>query len=197
MKKLAALLLLCFSGSLLYAQQDSSYVDAPVQEANEKKFDPSRLVFGGNIGATFGDYTFIQVSPQVGYAFNQYFTAGAGINFVFSSEKYRDYNGNELYKYEYGYAGLNLFARAFPVRFLMVSAQPEVNYNWGRIKYNLPNTPDQKLDDIFIPSLLLGAGVVIPAGGKGGMMVSIQYDVIQHERSPYGTNAFINFGFTF
>jgi hypothetical protein len=198
MKKVSVLVILAFSTSLLFAQQDSSYVDAPQEkEQKEKKFDPSRLVFGGVIGASFGDFTFVQVSPQVGYAFSQYFTAGGGINFIFSSEKYRNINGDELYKYEYGYAGLNVFARVFPVRFLMVSAQPEVNYNWGKIKYNTPNTPDAKIDGAFIPSLLLGAGVVLPTGGRGGMMISIQYDVVQDERSPYGRNAFVNFGFTF
>lgn len=198
MKKISLLIIFAGFQSFLFAQQDSSYIDAPQEkEQKERKFDPSRLVFGGVVGATFGDFTFIQVSPQVGYAFNDYFTAGGGINFIFSSEKYRNFNGDELYKYEYGYAGLNVFARAFPVRFLMVSAQPEVNYNWGTIKYNTPNTPDAKIDAGFIPSLLLGAGVVLPTGGRGGLMISLQYDVIQDERSPYGSNAFVNFGFSF
>jgi hypothetical protein len=195
MKKTGLLFILVCSCSLLFAQEDSSYVDPPKEK--EKKFDPSRLVFGGVVGASFGDFTFVQVSPQVGYAFSQYLTAGAGINFIFSSEKYRNFNGDLLYKYEYGYGGLNVFARVFPVRFLMVSAQPELNYTWGKIKSYTPNTPVAKIDPSFVPCLLLGAGVVIPTGGRGGMMLSLQYDVIQNERSPYGRNAFINFGFTF
>lgn len=200
MKKITTLIILAFSCSVIFAQQDSMYNNSatePETEKREKKFDPSRLVFGGVIGASFGDMTFIQVSPQVGYAFNQYLTAGGGINFIFSSQKFRNLSGDVLYKHEYGFAGLNVFARAFPVRFLMVSAQPELNYNWGKIKFSTPNTPDAKVDGSFVPSLLLGAGIVIPSGGRGGLMISMQYDVLQHERSPYGSNAFINFGYTF
>jgi hypothetical protein len=56
--------------------------------------------------------------------------------------------------------------------------------------------PDEKIEGKFIPSLLVGAGVVIPAG-RGGTMISLQYDVIQNERSPYGSQAFVNVGFSF
>jgi hypothetical protein len=48
-----------------------------------------------------------------------------------------------------------------------------------------------------VPSLLLGGGLVIPSGGRGSMMISVQYDVIQNARSPYGSQAFINFGAVF
>ncbi|MCU0396136.1 MAG: hypothetical protein MUF29_09505 [Chitinophagaceae bacterium] len=62
----AALLLITLAA---LAQQDSSYPE------KQKKFDPNRLVFGGIVGASFGDFTFVQVSPQVGYMFNPYLTA--------------------------------------------------------------------------------------------------------------------------
>lgn len=163
----------------------------------KKGFDPNRLVFGGAVGASFGNFTFVQISPQVGYMFNQYLTAGAGINFIYNSQRFRDFGGNEIYRFNSGFAGLNVFARAFPVKFLMVSAQPEINYSWGKIRYNVGNQPDEKLEGKFVPALLLGGGLVIPSGGRGGMMISLQYDVIQNERSPYGRNPFINIGFVF
>jgi hypothetical protein len=187
MKKLLAIISLLVLSHSLLAQNDS---DSSYQE-KEKKFDPNRLVFGGIIGASFGNFTFVQVAPQVGYMFNQYLTAGGGINFIFSSQKFA--NGD---KYEYGFAGLNVFARAFPVRFLVVSAQPEINYSWGKYRF-AGGAPDQKMDGMFVPSLLLGGGLVIPTGGRGGMMLTMQYDVIQNERSPYGSSAFVNVGFTF
>jgi hypothetical protein len=162
-----------------------------------KKLDPNRLVFGGNIGASFGDFTFVNLSPQVGYAFKPWLTAGAGINYIYNSFKIRDFNGNEVYRENFSYAGLNVFARAFPIKFIMLSAQPEINYSWGKLKYKTGNIPDQKLDGAFVPVLLLGGGVVIPTGGRGGVLISLQYDVIQNERSPYGTQPFVNVGFTF
>ena len=58
------------------------------QEKNEKQpftFDPEKVFFGGNFGMRFGDNTFVNISPQVGYQFSQYFAAGAGVNFISSS----------------------------------------------------------------------------------------------------------------
>ena len=175
------------------ANQDST-------EAPKKGFDPERLVIGGNIGASFGDYTFVNISPQVGYMFNQYVTAGAGINYVYQSVKYYQ-NGMENYAYKdnYSYVGMNLFTRIFPVRFLFVSAQPELNYGWGKVKFNddyYPD-PDIKIDGKFIPSFLVGAGAVLSPNGKGGMFLSIQYDLIQNNNSPYGKNPYLNIGFGF
>lgn len=187
-------LLLMLLATLLLALPGLAQETAP--ETSNKKFDPSRLVFSGNMGATFGDFTFIQASPQVGYMFSDKFTAGAGINYISATEKFRNFQGNEVYRFNNGYAGMNMFARFFPVRYLMASLQPELNYNWGKIRYK-DGTPTQRIDAGFVPSLLVGGGVLVPSGGRGGMLISLQYDVIQSSRSPYGRRAFVNFGFIF
>lgn len=194
MKNLALGALFCCCFLAATAQDEDS------DEKTKKKFDPSRLVFGGNLGASFGNFTFINVSPQVGYRFTDWFTAGAGINFIYQGQKVRDIQGQQLYKTSVGYAGMNVFGRVFPIRFIMLSAQPELNYNWGKVRYDdfaYPNVPDEKLDGKFVPSLLAGAGLVIPAGRRGATIISLQYDVIQNERSPYGKNAFVSVNFTF
>jgi len=164
----------------------------------DRKFDPSKLVYGGNLGMNFGDFTFINLSPQVGYQLSDFVTAGAGVNYVATSIKTRNFNtGNELQRENFGYAGLNLFTRLFPTNFLFVSAQPEMNYSWGKIKYR-DSRPDQKLQTAWIPSFLVGAGVVVGGASKGrGMLISLQYDLAQDPRSPYGTKAFINIGYAF
>lgn len=154
------------------------------------------MVLGGNLGATFGDFTFVNVSPQLGYRFSDHFTAGAGVNFIYSSDKFF-VNGIEQYRYNNGYAGLNLFARYFPAPFIFLSAQSDVNYHWGKIKYTDNYLTDKQLAGKMIPSFLVGAGVVLGGNGRGGMMVSFQYDVIQNMRSPYGTKPFLNVGFAF
>jgi hypothetical protein len=176
-------------------QQKSTAPSVGTQEG-AKKFDPSRLVFGGNLGANFGDLTFINISPQVGYAFKPWLTAGAGINFIHNSFKYR-VGGTELYRDNFTYAGLNVFGRVFPIKFIMLSAQPELNYSWGKRKYKTGGLEDVKLEAQAVPVLLLGAGLVVPTGGRGGIMVSLQYDVVQNALSPYGRQAFVNVGFTF
>lgn len=174
----------------------------PEQDSAEVKkgFDPQRLVIGGNLGASFGDYTFVNLSPQVGYMFSKYITAGVGINYVHQSVKnYQVGDNNYIYKEKYSYAGMNLFARFFPVRFLFLSAQPELNYSWGKIQFNNDYSSDADIKQAgkFVPSFLIGAGAVLSPNGKGGMFVSLQYDVIQDVRSPYGTRPYLNIGFGF
>ena len=162
-------------------------------EAEEKKgFDKSKLFYGGNFGLSFGNrFTLINVSPQVGYRFNRYLAAGTGINFIYSSSKYEFYG----FRDNYGVAGLNIFGRFYPIEQILLQVQPEMNYTWGKRKYD--GGSEQKLDGEFVPSLLVGAGAAIPIGNRGAMIVMLQYDVLQRERGPYGKNAFINVGFNF
>jgi hypothetical protein len=189
-QKCLLVLLLSSCSFIVFAQEEEE------EEEPKKGFDKEKLFFGGTFGASFGSYTFINVSPQVGYRFNRFFAAGTGINFIFSSSKYDYGNPNLDYKNEYGVVGLDIFGRVYPVEFLLVQAQPEMNYTWGKLKF-YDGTPEQKLEAKFVPCLLVGGGAAIPIGGKGAMTVMLQYDVIQDVRSPYGTNPFLSIGFNF
>lgn len=173
---------------LAFGTVSAQYEDAPPK----KGFDKNKLFFGGNFGLSFGDYTIINVSPQIGYRFNQYFAVGTGPNFIYSSFRYRYYNPE--YRESYGVVGLNIFGRVYPIEYILLQAQPELNYTWGKIKY-YDTYPDQKLNGKFVPSLLLGGGAVIPSGGRGAFIAMIQYDVLQDVRSPYGKRPIYNFGY--
>ena len=166
---------------------------AQEEEAPKKGFDKDKLFFGGNFGLSFGDYTIINVSPQIGYRFNQYFAVGAGPNFIYSSFRHRYYPSTADYRENYGVAGLNIFGRVYPLEFLLLQIQPEMNYTWGKYKF-YDGSPNQKLDGKFVPSLLAGGGAVIPAG-RGALIAMVQYDLLQNNRSPYGNRAFYNFGY--
>jgi hypothetical protein len=159
-------------------------------------FDKSKLFFGGNFGLAFGNYsTLVNVSPQIGYRFNRYLAAGAGVNFIFSSYKYDFGDINQNYKEQYGVTGLNVFGRVYPIEYIFVQVQPEANYTW--LKYHFYNgEPDVKLPNKIVPSLLGGIGAAIPAG-RGYFIVMANYDLLQNERSPYGNKAFFNFGYNF
>jgi hypothetical protein len=184
-KSLLAVCLLLFTSLALQAQED-----VPGKRGG---FDRDRLFFGGNFGMAFGSSTTqISISPQIGYRFNQYLAAGAGVNFLYSSFKY--YAGGGEYKESYTVAGLNIFGRVYPIEYIFLQLQPELNYTWGKRKYYFDNLPDDKLDGKVVPSLLGGAGAAIPAGG-GAFIVMVQYDLLDQERSPYGGRAFYSFGY--
>ena len=50
-------------------------------------------------------------------------------------------------------------------------------------------------DAKIVPSLLLGGGLVLPAGGSGAFIASVFYDVLQDPNSPYGARPIYNFGY--
>ena len=185
-------LLLIVLASVMYVPAVLAQREDP--EPSEKKgFDKSKLFIGGNIGASFGDYTMANLSPQLGYRFNDYLAAGAGVNFLYSGIKYRNYDGSLDSKIGYGVAGLNIFGRVYPIKYILLQAQPELNYVWGKYKY-YDGTPDQKIPGKLVPSLLLGGGAVIPQG-PGAIVIMVQFDVLNQAQSPYGNRAIYNFGY--
>lgn len=176
---LAALLVTLFQLSARAQDQD---------EETTRGFDKSKLFFGGTFGLGFGsNQTLVNVSPQVGYRFNRTLAAGVGVNFIYSSYRYRFYTPE--FKENYGVAGLNVFGRVYPIDYIFLQLQPEANYSWGKYKY-YDGTPDQKLNGKIVPSLLGGAGAAIPAG-SGAFLIMVQYDLLQNVRSPYGNRAFL------
>ncbi len=181
-------LLACFLLLVLcvHAQQDP--------EPKKKGLDPSRLFFGGNFGASFGSFTFLNLSPQVGYRVSPIFSTGGGVNFIYQSNK-EVYTNYEL-KSTYAYAGMNVFGRVNPFRFLLFNVQPELNYVWGNTRQS-PGNLEYKQPGKFVPSLLVGGGVLIPAGARASLVAMIQYDLLQNDLSPYGQGAFFSFGFNF
>jgi hypothetical protein len=192
-KRFFQLLVILFCSGAVFNQLQAQ--EAGEMQEPRKGFDKEKLFFGGNFGMSFGDYTFINITPQVGYQFNQYFAAGAGVSFIGSSFVQRDFNGNKIYKDSYYSSGLNVFGRVSPIRFLFLQLQPEINYTWGRTKfYNGQN--ELKLDGEFVPILLAGIGVVIPAG-RGALIGMLQYNLLQNDRSIYGNRPFVSFGFNF
>src|SRR5215467_2604080 len=129
MKKAALFLLLSVALFEFTSAQD---------EPTEKKgFDKSRLFIGGTFGLGFGSYsTAINISPQVGYRFSKLFAAGVGINYAFYNYKYYYAYSNSIYERDiYSYLGMNVFGRVYPIPFLFIQAQPEVNYVWGKQQY--------------------------------------------------------------
>lgn len=180
-KYLALVVSICISNCLM------------AQEEGAEEGPSNRWFFGGNFGLTFGDYTLINVSPQIGYRFTERVAAGGGVNLQYASIKERDWNGDALRKVSQGVTGLNLFGRLYPIQNIMLQLQPEANYVFGKVKY-YDSTPDSKLDGKIVPSLLAGGGLVFPSG-RGAFIMAVFYDVLQDPNSPYSNKPIVNFGY--
>ena len=99
-------------------------------------------------------------------------------------------NGYDYSRTSFGYTGFNIFGRVYPIKYVLLQAQPELNYNWGSEKY-YDGRAKYKYPGQFTPSLLLGSGAAIPMGTRNGaLLLMIQYDVLQETRSPYGNKPF-------
>ncbi|HZF63921.1 MAG TPA: hypothetical protein VEZ55_05540 [Chitinophagaceae bacterium] len=187
-KSVLILMMLC---AIVHAfGQDAS------EEGEEKKgFSRDKLFVGGNFGLSFGTYTLINVSPQIGYRFNKHFAAGTGVNLQYVSLKERFSNGNLFRKSSQGVVGLNMFGRVYPIQHFMLQVQPEANYVFGKeIYYDSNPRQEYTMDAQIVPSLLLGGGLVLPAG-RGATIISLFYDVLQNENSPYSNRPIFNFTF--
>lgn len=189
MKKLLGLLIVAvFSTTALNAQQEEN-------SEPKKGFQKEKLFLGGNFGLAFGNYTFINISPQIGYRFNHFLAAGFGINGQYVSFKERDYyTGDPYRKVSQTVFGLNTFGRVYPIRNIMLQVQPEANYIFGKQIFYGPPKEEYKLDAMIVPSLLAGGGLALPSG-RGEMLITIFYDVLQNANSPYGKRPIYNFGY--
>lgn len=170
------------------------------EEGEEKKgFRKENLFIGGNFGLTIGDYTLINISPQIGYRFNKYLAGGVGINAQYASEKQRAYNGDVVYKDSRGIMGLNVFGRVYPLQYLMLQVQPEANYIFGKQKYyDSGQTLTTDVDAEIVPSLLIGGGAVIPSE-RSSLIIAVFWDALydpnKANSSPYGKRPFLTIGY--
>lgn len=153
---------------------------------SSSKFDKRKLEFGGSLGLQFGNYTLVNISPQVGYRFSNLLSAGVGIGYSYYSDSKDRYYDN--YDYTEHFASFNLYANIYPVSFLVFSLKPEISRVWINQKIGSEQFSDNK----FVPSVVIGGGVRL-----GPMTAQILYDVVQDRYSPYGNKIFYSVGYTF
>ncbi|MDO5523820.1 MAG: hypothetical protein Q4G48_07235 [Bacteroidia bacterium] len=145
-------------------------------------FDKSKLRYGANIGLSLSrNYTAFNFGPQVGYQFNNYFMAGVGVKYYYN--KVRAFQYNEQYLYKNNLLGANVFGYFYPVRYLVVFAQPEINYLWANLKNE--TTGEATKSSGPVPSLLVGGGLRV-----GRSHITINYDLVQHVNSPHPSGFF-------
>lgn len=186
LKRIALVVVVVFSSLFSFSQDSVAH----------KAFRKENFFVGGNFGLSIGQYTLINVSPQLGYRFNKFVAAGLGVNLLYVSDKEKDLYGNDYRKVVQGVTGLNLFGRVYPFHFLMLQVQPEANYIFGKQIFYQPTRQSYSLDASIVPSLLVGGGFVMPSE-RASLIISLMYDVLQDVNSPYGNKPVVNVGYNF
>jgi len=199
MKKIAlfsALVLISFflqgqtrSGSIsdiLRNQQNQA-----VQDDQQRGFRKENLRFGGNLGATFGNTTFIDVSPAIGYQFTHRFQAGLG--FIYNYYSFRDrISGNRFSMSIYGVKPYAQFSVLQLSSFHVV-----LRAEHGVLNYDVNFWFNRNRKHEWVHYPLLGAGVLLPVGRSGGIMIQAMWDLNEKEHSIYSGNPIIQVGFMF
>ncbi|ARN78199.1 alpha-ketoglutarate decarboxylase [Nonlabens spongiae] len=127
-----------------------------------------RVLFGGNLGASFGnDFTSVIIAPQAIYKVNDFVGLGVGLNYSYSEldaddPRILDYSSNI-----YGGGFIGLFN---PIPEIQASFDFEV-LNVNR------NFEVQGIDEQYwVPALFLGAGY-----RQGNFIIGARYDVLYNE----------------
>ncbi|MBN2480355.1 MAG: hypothetical protein JXB19_01340 [Bacteroidales bacterium] len=178
----------------------SAQVEEPVRSSGSKDKTPisRRLVFGGDIGLSFGTITYIKLAPLVGYRITDRLTAGLGPIYIF--EKYKNYG---LQTSTYGGKAILSFtiirgtggSGFLGLGDIVLHAENEL-INVEPLFFN-PSTYHYFFGDrLWIDNLLVGGGLSQSLGGSFGISMFILWDVTQNPYSPY-SNPVIKFGFYF
>lgn len=162
------------------------------RDSSARGLDRSRLFVGGNLGLSFGDFTYINVSPLIGYRFSELFAGGVQLNTQYESVKYYDGSNRTIRKDRYTMIGAGVFGRVYPIPQLFVHVQPEENFLVGKRKF-YDGTPEAKYRT-HVTSMLAGLGYAAPMGATSEFTVMVLYDILQEPDSPYGNQPIFRAG---
>ncbi len=141
-------------------------------EPRESFFE--RMFFGGNIGLQFGDLTYVDVSPLVGYRVTDQLAVGIGGTYIYY--RYRDFYG----EYKTNIYGGRVFGRYYFVEEF-----------FGHVEYEILNLerPDDFTFNKFtrenIASFFVGGGYRQFIGDRAAIELTLLYNLTEEAYSPY------------
>ncbi len=160
---------------------------APAPEVDtrsrDKGFDSDNLFFGGGVGLAFGDVTYIELAPLLGYRIAPQASVGASLIYRYrNDDRYRESFSTSDY-------GGSVFGRYHIVNPLFLHAEIEyLSYEYVRLDFSTER-------DNFT-SYFVGAGVDFPMGPRTSMFLLGLYNLAYDsgEPSPYDSPWVIRFG---
>ena len=140
-----------------------------------------RIFIGGGLGASFGStYSFVEVSPLIGYWITDRWAAGAGFTY--------QYFGSKPFDYSTSIVGPRVFTRYHIFDWLFIHAE----YEYLFLKYK-----DATLTDpisVRSPGLLVGGGLSYSIGSASSMYLMVLYNLLENRYTPYATNPVVRIG---
>lgn len=155
------------------------------EDNGEIASDRSNIFAGGSLSLGFGSYTFnVGGNPEVGISPAQWLDVGLAFNLNYYSQRADDqgfYNQNTRFR-SFNYGG-GVFARVYPVRFLFIQAQPELN--WVHYSTKSFATDQSTSGTVNSASFIAGVGYTQRIIGEGSYFLMIGLDLLNNKYSPY------------
>ena len=166
--RLLLFLLICTTGLTSLAQ------DKEASNSLEGVPFSQRLYTGGDLGFSFGNITFVNINPIVGYRIDKKWSAGISAKYIYYRERFPEYN----WEYSNSMYGGSIFTRYLIGNSFLAHAEFEaVN---AEVREFLSTTLTRK----WVPIGLLGAGYRQGLGNTY-LQVLVLYDAINDRNSPY------------
>lgn len=173
--------------------QAQVYFEEEPQEEDSVSF-MDRVYFGGNFSFNLGtDFTYIDVSPLAGYMITSDFSAGLGATYLYLSRKYIVLPSRDEFKVSSSVYGGRTFLRhnIFETYFAHMEFEA-LNVEFA------PDPYSETTNREWVPGLFIGGGAFQPIFGKGGINITVLYNLLHDDlRSPYGSALVIRGGITF
>ena len=168
----------------------AQFIDDEEPEYAEKKEVPKftdHLFFGGNLGLVFGSYTYINISPIIGYKITDDFSAGTGFIYEYVRDtRYRPYYETTIY-------GGKFFTQYVLFDYVILYAEDNILSLESKYYDVIHNYPD---DGRFVLNVPWVGGGIYQKAGKGGMYFMILFNLNSGPNSPYSTYEY-RLGFNF
>ena len=157
-----------------YVKEKTATATPQLKKTPKKKELIDRLTFGGNFGAAFGDVTFIDISPTVGYHVTDDFILGTGFTYSYLKDK----------RYSPTYQ-TNIFGgRLFAQHIILENFVAHAEYELLNMDIFINNSSNEIVRD-NIHSLFIGGGYRGSMGGNSFVSLLILYNINESEFSPY------------
>jgi hypothetical protein len=172
-----------------YGQTDDVYngSPAPVDSTKRKKQKDyewlQKFTYGGNAQLQFGTYTFIYLSPTIGYKLTENLNIGLGAIYNYISINY----GGSYGSVSQSVFGGHSFARYFLTQGFFIQAQYDRLRQPNVFSFN----PDQKK---WVNYAMVGVGFRRPVGDKISLSATFLYNLTPDPLSIYPTRLVAQFG---
>jgi hypothetical protein len=147
-----------------------------------------KLFFGGNIGLTFGSYTYINVSPIIGYRIFPQLSGGVGVIFEYMKD-----NRYANYSFETTIYGGKIFLQSVLFKYLILYVEDNILSLERKYYDAVHNYPNDGRFTLNVP--WIGGGFYQKAG-RGGMYFMILFNLNNSSNSPYSSYEY-RIGFNF